>query len=82
MLFNDLVLLCLPLLFLLLSLLFDFLLAELGSLSSILNLLVLVLLDDGALVLMFFVPLPDFSLRQDLVASILLLRQFNFHLNL
>ena len=79
---HDLILLELSLFLLLSSLLLDLFLAEFGSFTSVLNLLVLVLLDERSLLQSLFITLLHFPECHDLVASILLLGKFYFHLDL
>ena len=82
MLFHNLILRKLPLLFLLCLLLHDLFVTEFGGLSSVLNLLVLKLLDERSCLLALLITLLHLTELHDLIASILLLGKFDFHLDL
>ena len=82
MLFHNLILRELPLFFLLRPLLQYLLVTELGRFSPVLDLLVLILLDERASLLALFITLLHLTELQDLIASILLLSKFDFHLDL
>ena len=82
MLFHNLILLFLLQIFLFSLLLKDLFLTQLGSLSSVLNLLVLKLLDERSCLLALLITLLHLTELHDLIASILLLGKFDFHLDL
>ena len=55
---------------------------ELGRFSPVLDLLILIVLDKRACLLALFITLLHLTELQDLIASILLLGKFDFHLDL
>ena len=82
MLFHNLILRELPLFFLLCPLLQNLFVTELGRFSPVLDLLILIVLDKRACLLALFITLLHLTELQDLIASILLLGKFDFHLDL